>query len=34
MAEMMIELVQELNRAFSARGCEFHRTWGDAPGSE
>jgi hypothetical protein len=24
MAEMMIELVQELNRAFSARGCEFH----------
>jgi hypothetical protein len=24
MAEMMIELVQELDRAFSARGCEFH----------
>jgi len=32
MARMMIELIPEVNRAFSAGGFLFHQSWGAAPG--
>jgi len=32
MERMMIQLLGEVNRAFSAGGFGFHESWGAAPG--